>query len=99
MLGITMEADVASFLNPRNMSARTFTNQTETLSPALFSEQIENVFSFIFYFCTVERPDPQDFSTLVSVPNYCHTGDSHSCPPELELGTLTILVNGWLAGR
>jgi hypothetical protein len=39
-----------NFLNPRNMTATTFTNQTETLSTALFSEQKENVFAFIFIF-------------------------------------------------
>jgi hypothetical protein len=50
MLGITMEADVASFLSPRNMTARTFTNQTETLSTALFSEQLKNVLHLFFYF-------------------------------------------------
>jgi hypothetical protein len=61
MMGITMEVDVASFLSPRNMTARTFTNQTETPSTALFSEQSKNVLHLFFYFCIVERPDPKEF--------------------------------------
>ncbi len=38
---------------------------------------------------------PKDLSTLVSAPNSHHTGDSNSCPPDLELGALTK----WLASR
>jgi hypothetical protein len=29
------------------------------------------------------------FHLLVSAPRSCHTGDSNSCPPDLELGALT----------
>jgi hypothetical protein len=44
---------------------------------------------------TVERPDPKDLFTLVSAWSSRHTGDSNSCPPDLELGVLTK----WLASR
>ena len=41
----------------------------------------------------VERPDPRGLSTfLVSAQSSCRTGDSNSCPPDLELGTLTKLL-------
>jgi hypothetical protein len=38
---------------------------------------------------TVERPDPKGLPTFSRAPSYCHTGDSDSCPPDLELGALT----------
>jgi hypothetical protein len=43
----------------------------------------------------VERPESKDLSILVSAQSSRHTGDSNSCPPDLELGTLTK----WLASR
>jgi hypothetical protein len=45
--------------------------------------------------CSVERSDPKDLFTLFSIPSFRHTGDSNSCPPDLELGALTE----WLARR
>ncbi len=59
MLGITIEADVASFLNRRNMTTRTFTNQTETLSTALFSELLKNVLHLFFYFALLKDLTPR----------------------------------------
>jgi hypothetical protein len=44
---------------------------------------------------TVERPDPNDLSTLVSAWSYSHAGGLYACPPDLELGALTK----WLASR
>jgi hypothetical protein len=38
---------------------------------------------------TVERPDPKSLSTFSQCTEFSRIGDSKSCPPDLELGTLT----------
>jgi hypothetical protein len=46
-------------------------------------------------FTTVERTEPKDLPTLVSVPSSHNTGDFNSRLSDLELGALTK----WLASR
>ncbi len=43
----------------------------------------------IQYDNNVERSDPKGLSLLVSALSSCRTGDSNSCPPDLESGALT----------
>jgi hypothetical protein len=69
---------------------------------ALFSEKeyIMGIFGAMWHknvqYCSVVvRPEYKELPLLVRAPRSCHTGDSNSCPPDLELGAL--LLNGWLA--
>jgi hypothetical protein len=43
----------------------------------------------VFYFRLWKDLNPRVFPILVSAPGSCRTGDSNSCPPDLELGALS----------